>query len=122
MFCSNCGKKFKDGETFCPECGAAPQGTTPPPISNVENYAAPTSQSTVQKAPYNTMCITGFVISCISLFLSFWGLVGIAGTIISVIGLNTCKQKNENGKALAIFGIVFGAFSILYAFIMILLE
>lgn len=98
MFCSNCGKEIKDGATFCPECGAAQQGTTPPPTSNVGNYATPTSQSTVQKAPYNTMCIVGLVISCISLLLNFWGLVGIAGTVVSVIGLNSCKQKNENRK------------------------
>lgn len=120
MFCSNCGKEIKDGATFCPECGAAQQGTTPPPTSNVGNYAAPTSQSTAQKAPYNMMCIVGLVISGISLLLNFWGLVGIAGTIVSVIGLNSCKQKNENGKALAIIGIVIGVFSILYGLIAIL--
>lgn len=120
MFCSNCGKEIKDGATFCPECGAAQQGTTPPPTSNVGNYATPTSQSTVQKAPYNTMCIVGLVISCISLLLNFGGLVGIAGTVVSVIGLNSCKQKNENGKALAIIGIVIGVFSILYGLIAIL--
>ena len=120
MFCSNCGKEIKDGATFCPECGAAQQGTTPPPTSNVGNYATPTSQSTVQKAPYNTMCIVGLVISCISLLLNFWGLVGIAGTVVSVIGLNSCKLKNENGKALAIIGIVIGVFSILYGLIAIL--
>lgn len=66
------------------------------------------------------MCIVGLVISCISLLLNFWGLVGIAGTVVSVIGLNSCKQKNENGKALAIIGIVIGVFSILYGLIAIL--
>ena len=110
MFCSNCGKEIKDGARFCPECGAAQQGTTPPPKG----------QSKVQTAPYNMMCIVGLVISGISLLLNFWGLVGIAGTIVSVIGLISCKQKNENGKALAIIGIVIGVFSILYGLIAIL--
>lgn len=121
MFCSNCGKEIKDGATFCPECGTAQQVTTPPPTSNVGNYATPTSQPTVQKAPYNTMCIVGLVISCISILLNFYGLVGIAGTIVSVIGLNSCKQKNENGKALAIFGIVIGVMSIIQGVIALFL-
>lgn len=120
MFCVNCGKEISDGSTFCPGCGAAQQGTTPPPTSNIGNYANPVNQSAVKKAPYNMMCIIGLVISGISLLLNFFGLVGIAGTIVSVIGLTSCKQKNENGKALAIIGIVIGVFSILYGLIAIL--
>ncbi len=113
MFCSNCGKEIQEGSTFCSECGATQQGTTPPSVSNVESYDNQTNQSAVQKAPYNTMCIIGLVISGISLFLDFWGLVGIAGTIVSVLGLISCKQKNENGRVLAIIGIIIGVFSIL---------
>lgn len=64
--------------------------------------------------PYNIICIIGLIISCISLLLNFWGIVGIAGTIVSVIGLLNCKQKNQNGAALAIIGIIIGVFSILY--------
>ena len=52
MFCVNCGKEISDGSTFCPECGAAQQGTTPPPTSNTGNYANPVNQSAVKKAPY----------------------------------------------------------------------
>jgi hypothetical protein len=114
MFCINCGKEIQDGSTFCPECGTTQQGVTPPPSSNTGNYVDQTSKTTFQKAPYNTMCIIGLVISGISLLLNFFGLVGIAGTIVSVIGLTSCKQKNENGMALAVIGIVIGVFSIFY--------
>ena len=114
MFCKKCGKEISDGSTFCSECGAAQQGTTPPPASNTGNYANPVNQAVVKKAPYNMMCIIGLVISGISLLLNFFGLVGIAGTIVSVIGLISCKQKNENGKILAIIGIIIGVYSILY--------
>lgn len=76
--------------------------------------------STVRKAQYNIMCIVGLVVSCISLLLNFWGLVGIAGTIISVIGLTNCTRRNENGKILAIIGIVIGVFSIIYALVVLL--
>lgn len=120
MFCSNCGKKINDEAIFCPECGAAQQGDLPPLVSNTGYYANPVNQSTVQKAPYNTTCIVGLVISGISLLLNFFGLVGMAGTIVSVIGLISCKKKNENGKALAIIGIIIGIFSIFYGMIVIL--
>lgn len=119
MFCATCGKEIVDGSAFCPKCGAAQQGPTSPPVSNTGNNANPVSQSTVQKAPYNPMCIIGLVISGISLLLNFYGLVGIAGTIVSVIGLISCEQKNENGKALAIIGIVIGVLSIFYALFVI---
>lgn len=113
MFCTNCGKEIPNGSTYCSECGAVQPGGTPP-VSNAGVEVKPIGQSVVQKAPYNTMCIVGLMISGISLLLNFWGLVGIAGTIVSVIGLISCKQKNENGKALAVIGIIIGAFSILY--------
>ncbi len=92
-------KEIKDGYKFCDKCGAVQQESPPSPVSNTGDYANPINQSTVQKAPYNKMCIIGLVISGISLLINFWGLVGIAGTIVSVYGLISCEQKNENGKS-----------------------
>lgn len=109
MFCYNCGREIQEGSAFCPVCGASQQRTTPPPV-----YENPTNPTVVKKAPYNTMCIVGLVISAISLLLNFFGLVGIAGTIVSTIGLMNCKKNNENGKAHAIIGICIGVFSIFY--------
>ena len=114
MFCTNCGKEINNTASFCPECGASQHAVTAA-SPNIGSYATSTNQPVMQKAPYNTMCIVGLVISCISLLLNFWGLVGIAGTIVSTLGLTSCQQKNENGKALAIVGIIIGAYSILYA-------
>lgn len=120
MFCINCGKEIQDGSAFCPECGANQQAVTSASVSNAINNENPTNSTIVQKAPYNTMCIIGLVISSISLLLNFWGLVGIAGTIVSTIGLTSCEQKNENGKGLAIIGIAIGVFSIFYGLFAIL--
>ena len=119
MFCSNCGKEINNDVSFCPECGAAQQPNTTV-TSKIGTYSSPVNQPTMQKAPYNTMCIVGLVISGISLILNFWGLVGIAGTIVSVLGLTSCQQKNENGKALAVVGIIIGMFSIIYGLLAIL--
>ena len=115
MFCINCGKEIKDESTFCPECGAAQQQQPAIPSISSKN------QSSIQKAPTNTMCIVGLVISGISLLLNFFGIVGIAGIIVSTIGLIDCKKKNENGKKLAIIGIIIGGFSILYALLTLFL-
>lgn len=109
MFCVNCRKEIPNGTTVCPECGASQRRTSPPPVSGMGN------QPTGQKAAYNKMAIIGLVISGISLFLNFWGIVGIAGIIVSIIGLINCNQTNENGKILAIIGIAIGAYSVLYA-------
>lgn len=73
----------------------------------------------VQKAPYNLMCIIGFVISIISYFINFWGIVGMAGIIVSIIGLSQIQRNHENGKGLAIVGIIIGAISVLYAFVVL---
>ena len=119
MFCTNCGKELVNGSTFCPKCGATQQEPTPPSVSNTGKRANAVNQTVVQKAPYNTMCIIGLVISGISLLINFWGLVGIAGIIVSVIGLIGCKQRNEHGKTLAIVGIIVGTVSVIYAMLLL---
>ena len=108
MYCVNCGKEIPEGVSFCPECGSQQ-------VSRDEGYTPPVSQETVKKTRYNTLCVIGFIVSMVSLLLNFWGIVGIAGLVLSVLGLKSCEEKNENGRSFAIGGIVAGCFSILYA-------
>ena len=108
MYCSKCGKEIADNSTFCPECGAP------------QNSVGGTQVNSNPKGGYNSMCILGLVISGISLLLNFFGIVGIAGTIVSVIGMMNCKKSNEKGKGLAIAGIIIGVFSIFYGVISLL--
>lgn len=114
MHCIHCGKELETGAAFCPACGAAQQTAVQPAAQSAATKA------TVQKVPYNVLSIVGLVVSCISLLLNYYGLVGIAGTVLSVLGLLGCKRKCENGRVLAITGIVLGGASILYGFITIL--
>ncbi len=58
------------------------------------------------------MAITGFVLSCVSIFFYVIGL-GIAGLIVSIVGVSHCAKKRERGKGLAIAGIAIGAFTTL---------
>lgn len=113
MYCQKCGKEIPNDAAFCVECGA--------PINQAEAMkyvqAGKTAQENnliVKTVPYNEMCIIGLVVSVISLFVDFWGLVSTVGIVLSVVGLIQCKKKQENGKILAILGIVLGVLEALY--------
>jgi hypothetical protein len=99
MFCERCGKELSEESLYCGNCGA--------------------SLKTKEKTN-NTLSIIGFVVGIISLFLNFWGLVGIAAVIISSMGLIQVNKSGEKGKALAMSGVIIGAFSIIYGLMMIL--
>lgn len=106
MFCPKCGKELADGSTFCPLCGTS--------LGN----GAPVQAS--QGTRYNTFAIVGFVIGILSLLINFFGLVGIAAVIVSVVGLKQVQENNEKGKGLAIAGLVIGIFSVIYGVISLL--
>ncbi len=109
MFCANCGKEIMDGSIFCPECGAAQPGTTPPTAPAPEGPPAPSDQSTMATASYNVMCVVGMVISYVALLLfNPWCLLGIVGTVVSIIGLVSSQEKHERGNNLAVSGIIGG--------------
>ena len=67
----------------------------------------------------NSLALAGFITSIISLFLNFWGIVGIVGVVLSSVGLAQINSKKEHCSGLAISGIMIGVFSILYAFYII---
>lgn len=106
MFCAECGKEISEGLKFCPNCGRQ--------VTKASGYDMQ-AHSPMQTVPYNTMSIVGMVVSCISILINFWGLVGMAGLVLSIIGLQQVKQRHENGKGLAVAGIIIGSISIIYA-------
>ena len=120
MFCRTCGAEIRDGSKFCSECGAAQQDVTSSPNTSTRSHIPPINQLnqvTVEKAPYNMMCMIGLILSLFSVLFNLFALLSMAGIIVSVIGLMTCQQKNERGKVLAILGIVISLFSTLYVVI-----
>ncbi len=133
MFCLKCGKQIPEESVFCPFCGAQqgagaqesvarePSGAAPSAQNTAEaaqaraDYASPVNQSPIRKAQYNLLCILGLVISLISLVFNYFGLVGLGGIIVSVIGLVLCNRRKENGRILGALGVLFGAVSVITA-------
>lgn len=79
---------------------------------NQFNYTPPQQDCTpcAPSANYNGLSIAGFSLSCAAiLFNFFFGLPGIVGLILSIIGLCQCNKRSEKGRGLAIAGIVIGA-------------
>jgi hypothetical protein len=92
-----------------PYASAAPYGTTTPSYAYAPSAYAPSAPSG------NPVALVGFIIALASIVLNFilTGLVGIAGGIVSAIGLaraNRLAQQGitPNGKGLAIAGTIIG--------------
>ena len=86
MYCSKCGKEINDDSKFCPECGVTISNEIQQPII---------IQTTEQKETCG-LCIAGFIVSFVS---------GLAGLIISILGLKKCKKEKLGGKGLGYAGL-----------------
>lgn len=73
------------------------------------------NQIITTKNSYNIFAIVGFVLGIISFFLNFFGIVGILAVVFAAVGLSQISKKQQQGKVLAILGIIFGAINIIYA-------
>lgn len=119
MFCIHCGKEIPEGSAYCPECGGVQKVEEVPvtdaplsPMAEPDPAPAP-----LAKTKYNALSIVGFVIGLVSWFLNFWGLMGIAALVVSILGLLGCHRKNEKGMVFAIVGICSGVVNIIYAIV-----
>ena len=116
MFCYNCGKEVEEADAFCPYCGAnlnnnAPaQSAMPAPVA-----PAPARMSVLAPVGFGSACLAmmlvlGILLSSLDVaFLYVFGFIlGIAGLILSIIGLvkNNKRGKNKTGNGLALAGIV----------------
>lgn len=63
------------------------------------------------------LAIAGFVVSIASLFVNFFGLVGVVGLVLSAIGKSQINRDGTGGGKLATAGIVIGILSVVYGLI-----
>ncbi len=135
MYCIKCGNELNDGTAFCPKCGTQQQAETEPAVEQPTTFqaepmqsaayttsTASAAQTAAPEPPYNGLCIAGLVVSCVSILLNLFGLVSIAGIILSAMGVSASKKKGEKGRVLGIIGIVIGSIVVLFTIIVILLA
>ena len=108
MFCKTCGKEINDNAVICPHCGCATS----------EQTTAASEINTEKK--FNGLALAGFIVSLASLLINLWGIVGLTGMILSIVGLTQINKNGHKGKGLAITGIVVGAIGVVYAIYVII--
>ena len=89
MNCGKCGKEVSEGENFCPNCGAALREQ--PKDDFLEGAEDNIAGNT------NGFAIAGFVCSF---------FIGLLGLIFSIIAMQQCREKKENGYGLAKAGMI----------------
>ncbi len=96
MFCNNCGREIDDKAVVCPNCGV---------VANKQALAPESTKS-------NTLAIVGFICSF---------LIPIVGLICSIIGYKKAHEYNDNGKSLALAGIIISSVIIIIAVVFIII-
>ena len=116
MYCNNCGTQNPDASSFCGKCGnrLAPAQTPPAyaPPQPCPTVAVPTRKT-------NGMAIAALVTG-IAGFLT--GITSILAIIFGIVALNQIKKDPlQDGKGMAIAGIICGSIVIFLAICLIIL-
>lgn len=93
----NCGRKARDEDLFCMECGMRLQAEG----ARIENPCLPAVSCTVQTAERKTpLGKAWFVVACIGILLSFFGGIAIPVCAAGVVGalIEYFKNKKEKCK------------------------
>lgn len=97
-FCVNCGNELGENDNACSNCGTF-----------INTEAKVVLDKKEEKT--NGFAIAGFILSLISILCC--GSTSVLGLVFSIIGVVKAKNYNNNGKGLAIAGIVIGCIGLL---------
>ena len=111
MYCPKCGNLVGDAANYCPNCGSY---VGSPEYGQSDDVQCAQQRRYAEPPIYSSYAIAGFVAAIISLFINFWGIVGIVALVLSIIGEMECKNKGKKGSVLAVIGIVIGALSVVF--------
>ena len=124
-FCQNCGLQLGENANFCPRCGDARQNDnqqryTQAPLSPKHQYDTKPYQPDLRDK-LNPLAVAGLVTSCASLFLTFWGIAGVVGCVLSAVGYSQIKKTGERGVRIAVAGIACGVIGTLYGLLLLII-
>ena len=114
--CPQCYTQMKDEARFCPQCGITITGNVNPTSMTTNVSVTPVA---VMPEQNNAYALAGFITALVSLVLNIFGVVGLAATILSGIGLSQTKP-NKRSRGLANTGLTIGLISLFYGLIQIL--
>ena len=124
--CPNCGKPIKPNWKMCPYCHTDLEKITRPTSQMPSHYQVEQfSQQPYYRPRYvekktNSLALASIIMSIIGLFA--FGFIGIGGIICGFIALSQLKENiNQEGKGMAIAGIVIGFIDIIFYIILIFL-
>jgi len=138
MFCPRCGQNNQPESTFCTYCGAPltpenePLQLNYPPNPYVPPQAPYQPYQPYQYPPYppmepvrirqnNPCAIAGFVLSLISIFFPYLGMIcALVGVILSGIGISQINRQDQDGKGFAIAGVIISSV-ILFFYVLIII-
>ena len=132
-YCPRCGNVVNQNDNFCGYCRYSlnnniEQMNNQNMINNSVNSVNQDTNQTqsinnsqnINTVKTNTFAITGFIMSIASPTFCC-GLLSLSSLIVSIIGLIKVNKTKENGKGLAIAGIIISAITILAYILYIIL-
>lgn len=127
MYCPSCGKEVNEEHNFCKYCGSNLREKVQEEVENIVveepkiiDMKETKTEIKSEEKDYNLCAIFGFIAGIISVFFSFYGLMNIAAIVLSAVALNQIKKTGEQGKGLAITGLVTGIVSMVFIILLVI--
>lgn len=115
MYCSNCGTKIENDNTFCTNCGQSIKNN--PSQETIQNNLQQTGANSPQNNPIEGTAVASLIIGVLAVTLSF--IISLFTLPLSITGFVlgiSCKQKNGTKTA----GIILNCLSVLIGIIVLI--
>lgn len=113
-YCTSCGSRIGASDRFCERCGKSLEfrmGTDQKPPAYLYSKTGTPFRTNKKTDVY---CIAGIVLSWYAVFSYIIAPVfSIAGIAVSVLGMRRVKLNGQDGKNLALAGIILGVLGLL---------